>query len=172
MGPTPTIDLVRIVSAPTYDADSDGVRDTFVRGDKILVDVEYNVPVTVTGTPRLRLQLGDDSNAVADNRQGMDLESVLHGGMTLRFAYTVDGHDTNTNRNDVDPDGVWVETVGSDNQVMFLPAEVSVVSAATGEAAELTKTGLPTAGTARPRSPRSTAARRRATEGRSRPARR
>ena len=146
VGPTPTIKLVRIVSAPTYDADSDGVRDTFVRGDKILVDVEYSVPVSVTGTPRLRLQLGDDSNAVADNRQGMDLESVLHGGMTLRFAYTVDGHDTNTNRNDVDPDGLWVETVGSSNQVVFLPAEVSVVSAATGEAAELTKSGLPTAG--------------------------
>ena len=146
VGPTPTIDLVRIVSASTYDADSDGVSDTFVRGDKILVDVEYSVPVSVTGTPRLRLQLGDDSGTVADNRQAMNLESELHGGRTLRFAYTVEGHDTNTNRNDVDPDGVWVETAGAQNQVVFLPSDATIKSAATGAAAELTKSGLPTAG--------------------------
>ena len=142
----PEIELVRIVSAPTYDADSDGVRDTFVRGDKILVDIEYSEPVTVTGTPRLRLQLGDDSEAVGDNRQGMDLESELHGGRTLRFAYAVQGHDTITDRNDVDPDGVWVETVGSDDQVVFLPADVTIVDADSGLAAKLTKSGLPTAG--------------------------
>ena len=44
---------------------------------------------------------------------------VQHGGMTLRFAYTVQGHDTLTNRNDVDTDGLWVQTGGSD-KVVFL----------------------------------------------------
>ncbi len=135
-----TIDLVRIVSAPTYDADSDGTRDTFVQGDKILVDVEYNVPVTVDGTPRLRLQLGD-SATLADNRKLMNMESELHGGRTLRFAYTVAASDTDTT-------GVWVETSGSNKTVVFLPTNVTIVGADSGVAAGLTRTGLPTTGDA------------------------
>ena len=151
VGPTPTIDLVRIVSAPTYDADSDGVRDTYVRADKILVDVEYSEPVSVTGTPRLRLQLGaDDSGGavVVANRKQVNFESRLHGGRTLRFAYTVAGHDTNTNLNDVDADGVWIETAGTNKTVLFLPAGAAIKSAANSVNAELTKRGLPTSGDA------------------------
>ena len=45
VGDPPAIEQVRIVSAPTFDADTDGRNDTFVRGDKILVDVEYSEPV-------------------------------------------------------------------------------------------------------------------------------
>ncbi len=133
-----TIDLVRIVSAPTYDADSDGTRDTFVRGDKILVDVEYSVPVSVTGRPRLRLQLGD-SATLADNRKSMNKESELHGGRTLRFAYTVAASDTDTT-------GVWVETSGSNKTVVFLPGGATIKSAENGAAAGLTRTGLATSG--------------------------
>ena len=43
VGGGPQIDRVRIVSHPTYDADGDGAPDTYIRGDKILVDVEFNV---------------------------------------------------------------------------------------------------------------------------------
>ena len=138
VGPTPTIDLVRIVSAPTYDADSDGVRDTFVRGDKILVDVEYSEPVSVTGTPRLRLQLGDDATP-ANNRKQVNFESELHGGRTLRFAYTVAA-------SDADATGVWIETAGTNKTVVFLPSGATIKSATNDVAAELTRTGLPTAG--------------------------
>ena len=140
VGPTATIDLVRIVSAPTYDADSDGVRDTYVKDDKILVDVEYSVPVKVTGRPRLRLQLGDDATP-ANNRKQVNFESELHGGRTLRFAYTVAAADTDTT-------GVWIETAGSNKTVVFLPGTATIKSATTGEAAELTRTGLSTTGDA------------------------
>ena len=142
--PTPTIDLVRIVSAPTYDADSDGVRDTYVQGDKILADVEYSVPVSVTGTPRLRLQLGADGNTgapVVANRKQVNFESKLHGGRTLRFAYTVAAADS-------DSDGVWIETSGSNKTVVFLPGAANVTLADTSTQAELTRTGLPTTGDA------------------------
>ena len=44
---TPTVDLVRVVSAPTHDSDSDGQFDTYVRRDNILFDVEYSEPVVV-----------------------------------------------------------------------------------------------------------------------------
>ena len=142
--PTPTIDLVRIVSAPTYDADSDGVRDTYVRGDKIVVDVEYSVPVSVTRTPRLRLQLGADGNTgapVVANRKQVNFESELHGGKTLRFGYTVVGANT-------DSDGVWIETAGTSKQVVFLPSGAAIKSTLSREDAELTRTGLPTTGNA------------------------
>ena len=142
--PTPSIDVVRIVSAPTYDADGDGVRDTFVRGDKILADVEYSVPVTVTGTPRLRLQLGADGTTgapVVANRKQMNFESKLHGGVTLRFAYTVAAADS-------DSDGVWIETAGSNKTVVFLPGGANITLADTSTQAELTRTGLPTTGEA------------------------
>ncbi len=140
--PPPKIDLVRIVSAPTYDADSDGVRDTFVQGDKILADVEYSEPVSVTGTPRLRLQLGTDgSGPVTGNRKRMDMESELHGGRTLRFAYTVAAADTDT-------DGVWVETAGTNKTVVFLPGGATIKSANSGFAAGVTWSGLPTTGDA------------------------
>ncbi len=145
VGPTATIDLVRIVSAPTYDADSDGVRDTYVLGDKILVDVEYSVPVSVTGTPRLRLQLGADGSSgapVVANRKQVNFESKLHGGRTLRFAYTVASGDS-------DADGVWMETAGTNKTAVFLPSGATIKSATTGEAAELTRTGLPTTGDAK-----------------------
>ena len=137
---TPTIDLVRIISAPTHDADSDGVRETYIRGDKILVDVEYSEPVKVTGTPRLRLQLGDDATP-ANNRKQVNFESKLHGGRTLRFAYTVAASDADTT-------GVWVETSGTNKTVVFLPSGATIKSAENDAAAGLTRTDLSTTGDA------------------------
>ena len=65
-GCIPVIELVRIVSAPTYDSDDDGKRDTFVRTDKIFVDVEFSRPVKIAGDAdnvRLRLDLGSAAAA-------------------------------------------------------------------------------------------------------------
>ena len=64
--PKVAIELVRFVSAPTYDSDADGVNDTFVLGDKVLVDVEFSEPVVVPGTgPQLRLNLGTDGSGTS-----------------------------------------------------------------------------------------------------------
>ncbi len=155
--PRPTIDLVRIVSAPTDDANDDGQRDTYVRGDKILIDVEFSAPVEVTiptgGSVRLRLDLGTDDNDLTNSRKTVHLDAasgVLHGGMTLRFAYTVatgSNCGTATATGDCDTDGVWVQTTSS-NQVLILHGGATITSAETGAEATLTKSGLPTAGEA------------------------
>ena len=169
----PTIDLVRVVSKPTHDSDSpaDGVFDTYVKGDRILVDVEMSEPVEVTGSydhVRLRLDIGPDaaqgSNTNAEqraaNRETAQLDGILHGGRTLRFAYTVEGGpqngacpvpspnpDSKVRAHDCDEDGIWVQTTGS-NQVVFLAGspKATIASAAAGVEADLTMSGLPTGG--------------------------
>ena len=131
------IELVRFVSAPTYDSDDDGVRDTFVLGDKVLVDVEFNKPVIVPATgPQLRLNLGTDGSGASKT---MDMESVLHGGMTVRFAYTVTTSDSDT-------DGLFVETLES-GQLFFGPGSATAVkSVETGASVNRNKTGVPGSG--------------------------
>ena len=133
------------VSAPTYDADDDGVNDTYVRSDNILIDIEFSEAVKVDGSVQLRLDLGTDDSTPTNSRKSVDLNAtsgVLHGGMTLRFSYEV-------LQADVDTDGLWVQT-DSSNKVLFTPDdannESTIVSAASGFAAVLTKSGLPTAG--------------------------
>ena len=49
VGNQPRIERIRIVSQPTYDADNNGENDTYARQDRILIDVEFNEPVTVAG---------------------------------------------------------------------------------------------------------------------------
>ncbi len=131
------IELVRFVSAPTYDSDDDGVRDTFVLGDKVLVDVEFNEPVVVPATgPQLRLNLGTDGSGTSKT---MDMESVLHGGMTVRFAYTVTTSDSDT-------DGLFVETLES-GRLFFGPGSATAVkSVETGASVNMNKTGVPGTG--------------------------
>ena len=141
---TPTVDLVRVVSAPTHDSDSDGQFDTYVRDDEILFDVEYSEPVVVAGgnsNVRVRVDLGTDDTDLANSRKTASLQSVLYGGRTLRFAYAVTASDT-------DPDVVWVQTAGSNNQVVFLAGTptATVRNPLTGKDADLTKAGLPTEG--------------------------
>ena len=137
----PAIDLVRIVSHPTWDADGDGAFDTYIEGDSILIDVEFSEPVEVTGggDVRLRLDVGGDDGNPSNSRRPIGPPTVVYGGETLRFAYMV-------RSTDADPDGVWVQTDAS-NRVVFEPhTDQRVVSATTGAAADLTKAGLPTTG--------------------------
>ena len=135
--PKAAIELVRFVSAPTYDSDADGVNDTFVLGDKVLVDAEFSEPVVVPGTgPQLRLNLGTDGSGTSKT---MDMESVLHGGMTVRFSYTVTTSDSDT-------DGMFVETLES-GQLFFGPGGATAVkSVETGGSVNRYKTGLPDTG--------------------------
>ena len=145
----PQITQVRIVSHPTYDsAGKDGVPDTYVRNDEILVDVEFNEPVAVSGDNkvRLRLDLGtDDADPGNSRRVTTDADySVLYGGRTLRFAYKVVASDNDT-------DGVWVQTgtlSGVAHTVLFTPG-TTIAHAVTGAAADLTADWLPTTGNPR-----------------------
>ena len=134
----PRIDLVRVVSSPTHDANGDGKFDTYGRGDTIVVDVEYSEPVevqlTVGGKVGVRLLVGRDGSATLKRAE---ITGVRHGGKTLRFAYEVQ-------RPDFDPDGVQVGTASGDRLVLLTNA--SVTSVATGADAELTKSGLVTGG--------------------------
>ena len=153
-GARPTIDLVRVVSAPTHDSANNNIFDTYVAGDRILVDVEYSEPVVVNGSyenVRMRLDIGDDDTVLTNSRQTAELDSILHGGRTLRFAYTVRAGPgtrtctSNPRASDCDPDGVWVQ-VNASNQVLFLTKGATIKSTATGVDADRTRTGLPTAG--------------------------
>ena len=135
--PKVAIEFVRFVSAPTYDSDADGVNDTYVLGDKVLVDVDFREPVVVPGSgPQLRLNLGTDGSGTGKT---MDMESVHHGGMTVRFSYTVATSDSDT-------DGLFVETLGS-GQLFFGPGGATAVkSVETGGSVNRYKNGLPDTG--------------------------
>ncbi len=138
----PTIELVRIVSASTYDSDGNGRNDTYVKDDVILVDVEFSEPVRIVDDGddiRLRLDLGTDDSTPGNSRKTLLNPTVVNRGLTLRFKYTVTASDT-------DADGVWVQT-NADDRVLFMPGEVGkVLSVASGIPAGHTLAGLPTAG--------------------------
>ena len=140
----PTISSVTLSSTPSFDADGDNTADTYIRGDRIVVDVRFSEAVTVSGgnnSVRLRLDLGTDDMNRANSRRVLTLKSVV-GGDTLRFEHRVA-------RRDSDPDGVWVQTASvTDAQTVFTLGGAAVASTATGVAAVLTKSGLPTAGAA------------------------
>ena len=140
----PTIASVTISSTPSFDADGDNTVDTYVRGDRIVVDVRFSEAVTVSGgnnSVRLRLDLGADDMNLANSRKVLKLKSVV-GGNTLRFEHRV-------GRRNSDPDGVWVQTASATNaRTVFTVGGAAVTSTATGVAAVLTKSGLPTSGAA------------------------
>ena len=160
----PTIDLVRVVSAPTYDSDSDGRFDTYVAGDRILVDVEMSEPVEVTGDwddVRMRLELEHGVKTI----EVLKLDGILYGGRTLRFAHTVafgpltatdpaksptcpvTDAATEEKITNCDTNGVLVKLTGSNliNLVDRNGVAPTIRSAATGVDADRTMTGLPTA---------------------------
>ena len=141
---SPTIASVTLSSTPTFDADGDNTADTYIRGDRIVVDVRFSEAVTVSGgnnSVRLRLDLGADDTNLANSRKVLKLKSVV-GGDTLRFEHKV-------GRRNSDPDGVWVQTASATNaRMVFTVGGAAVTSTATGAAAVLTKTGLPTTGAA------------------------
>ena len=140
----PTIASVALSSTPSLDADGDDTADTYIRGDRIVVDVRFSEAVTVSGgndSVRLRLDLGADDTNLANSRKVLKLKSVV-GGDTLRFEHRVA-------RRDSDPDGVWVQTRSATNaRAVFTVGGAIVTSTATGAAAALTKSGLPTTGAA------------------------
>ena len=139
----PFIERVRIVSAPTHDANGDGRNDTYVKGDKIAFDVEFTEPVEVTGLEnpdglnanhvRMRLQVGPDE---VNKRKTTDLKlaNVFHGGKTLRFEWEVAAGDN-------DPDGVFVETF-ADNSVLKLKGTASIKGRISDLDANVTKTAF------------------------------
>ena len=138
----PFIDRVRIVSAPTHDANGDGRNDTYVQGDKIAFDVEFTEPVEVKGIEdgdtanhvRMRLQVGPDG---VNKRKTTDLKlaNVFHGGKTLRFEWEVAAGDN-------DPDGVFVETFAGDNAVLRLKGTASIKGRISDLDANVTKTAF------------------------------
>ncbi len=152
-GAAPTIKLMQVASRPAHSLGSNNVYDTYVLGDEILIDVQYDRPVAAS-LPRtnsrisLRLDLGDDAGSRSTNRRLANLKSIEYGGRVLRFAYTVQtgaSCQTSSRTGDCDPDGIWVQTGGS-NQVVFLANDATLVDAETGVTAGRTLTGLPTAG--------------------------
>ena len=139
----PTIASVTISSTPSYDADGDSTADTYIRGDRIVVDVRFSEAVTVSGgnnSVRLRLDIGADDTNLANSRRVLMLKSVV-GGNALRFEHTVQ-------RRDSDPDGVWVQTGSATSAQTVFTVGGAVTSTAAGVAAVLTKSGLPTTGAA------------------------
>ncbi len=142
-GATPTIRLMQVASRPAHSSGNNNIYDTYVRGDEILIDVQYDRPMAAS-LPRtnsriaLRLDLGADDTDLGNSRRLATLKSLEYGAQVLRFAYTVQSGDT-------DNDGIWVQTGGS-NQVVFLANGATLVDAETGKAAGRTLTGLPTAG--------------------------
>ena len=137
----PEIASVRFRSYATYDANSDGRPDTYVEDDVVRIDVAFTEPVKVTGDGdvRLHLDLGADDSTQTNSRKTLTHPSVLDGGMTLRFEYTVEASDTDT-------DGMWVQTDAS-GRVVLEPGTARVVGGDTDLAAVLTKS-LSTTGNA------------------------
>ena len=134
----PFIELARVVSAPTHDANGDGRNDTYVRNDRIVVDVEFTEPLEVKNpgdggdNVRLRLRVGQDGHA-NEGRDIAKLVDVYHGGKTMRFAYTVEGSDH-------DPDGIRLERTAGVN-VFNLIGGATLKGKVSGLDADVTKTG-------------------------------
>ena len=128
------VELVRIVSQATADQQgSDGVADTYVAGDVILVDVEMDRTVAVTGANSdvtLALEIGGGT-------ENVPLQSVLYSGRTLRFAHTVVAGNSDT-------DGVRV-LANAAGDAVSVAATAAVSSADTGAVAILAWGGLPLA---------------------------
>ena len=142
----PTIDLVRVVSRPTHDADGDGTNDTYVAGDEILIDVEFAEAVKVDtqdddANVALRVDVGGTTKKFA-------LDRVLDGYETLRFAYTVEAGNGEacgvaTTTADCDTDGIEPApgTVDSVADTLVELSNSATVMSFPGVAADLRHTG-------------------------------
>ena len=148
VGDERAIESVTISSTPSIDADGDGTGDTYGAGDRIVVDVAFNGFIVATGDDlpgrdmgvRLRLDLGTD-DANPKNSRRVLVNPVVVNHTTLRFRYTVEDSDR-------DADGVWVQTgVGTRDRVVFLVGRATLTDG-DGNAALVTKSGLPTSGDA------------------------
>ena len=138
VGKLPRIHWIRIVSSPTYDANGDGTNDTYVRGDRIFIDVEFgrNQPVAIGGaeTVKLRLDMGADDTDLTNSQKvlTLDLANRIFADEVLRFVHTVEAADS-------DGDGVWVQPESATSkQVLFLEGTTTLTHADTGVPADLT----------------------------------
>ena len=82
-----------LVGAPTITS-SAGDDDTYVAGDAITVEVGFDEPVVVTGTPRVYLTVGE-------RRRFATYTGSSSSGSDLRFSYTI-------RAGDMDDDGVSI----------------------------------------------------------------
>ena len=86
----PYVTAAAITSTPKTDADSDGTAETYGSGEKIRVRLTFNAAVAVTGTPRLKIRLAENSG-----EKWADYESG-DGTTQLTFAYRVGTADVST----------------------------------------------------------------------------
>ena len=132
---------MRVVSRPSFDADGDKINDTYIRGDKIIVDVEYSEVVTVdTKGANANVSINLDIGGTSKNAP---LVGQFIGGGVLRFAYTVAAGDSDT-------DGIAVKTASTTDKTMVVlggTPKATIVSADTGATAD--RQFNPTAGGAR-----------------------
>ena len=150
-----TIERVSVASYPSFDADGVDGNETYVKGDTILVDVDFNEAVEVvrgTGTngwPSVDLDMGTDGSGASRTMTWAHLDSnaaagsavatPLNGGRTLRFKYDVD-------ENDVDADGIWVRTLGTVKRLFRTSGASKIRSVDTGTTVNIIPTSLPTTG--------------------------
>ncbi|MCY4389481.1 MAG: SwmB domain-containing protein, partial [Desulfurellaceae bacterium] len=84
----PTVSAVAITSTPSHDADNSGSPETYGLGDTIEVQVTFSKPVTVTGTPRLKIKMDPSfGEKWAEYDRGS-------GTKTLTFDYEVESPNT------------------------------------------------------------------------------
>ena len=89
----PDLSPIRNVNYPS------GPDATFRRGDKIIFKVYAEPPVTVTGTPRVKLLVGEDG--ASQTTRSADYEAAWSHPNRLYFSYTVQAEDS-------DSDGITV----------------------------------------------------------------
>ena len=82
--PQPKVTGVKISSTPSLDVDGDNTRETYGLGEKIQVQATFDKNVTVTGTPRLKI----DFSSEAWGEKWANYESGS-GTKVLTFSYTV-----------------------------------------------------------------------------------
>ena len=144
----PSIELVRVTSAPTHDANGDGINDTYGEGDKIAIDVEFTEPIefdpgtgtTETNTVQLPpLRVGRDDDTSADTLKTAEFAGTFHGGKMLRFQYTVQEGDS-------DPDGVFVDSFDGDDadKMLVLKGTATLTGLVSGVAPNLKRTSYVT----------------------------
>ena len=82
--PQPKVTGVEISSTPSLDVDGDNTKETYGLGEKIQVQVTFDKNVTVTGTPRLKIDFSSEDWG----EKWVNYESGS-GTKVLTFAYTV-----------------------------------------------------------------------------------
>ena len=143
----PTIKQVGLVSSPTHDANRDSVYDTFVRGDRIVIDATFAEAMRVdAGGSNANVALRVD---IGGTVKRFPLERVLNAGQTLRFAYAVRRDTACRNPPEVQPPGTVCDldtdgfalapgTVGGVARTLVeLSGGARVASAASGVDADL-----------------------------------